>query len=333
MPFIKINYSYSQCLYRFVFVVCIGMVTKNVKSQATPDSFNTYFLAVPGTGIKSDMIAIPGGKFLMGSTESEKDRKKDEGPAKEVTVSSFWMGAYEVTYDEYDAFFKDEAFTRNLVTDAVTRPSPPYIDLTLGMGKGGGFPANSMSQYGALMYCRWLYRKTGLFYRLPTEAEWEFACRAGSTTAYPFAGDTAGLHKYAWYKENSGNKYHKTGLKEPNKWGLYDMLGNVAEWTLDQYDEDYFSKLEADVSDPLVKRTARHPRTVKGGSYQDLASELRSASRLKSNTDWNRRDPQIPRSRWWNADAPFVGFRIVRPAKQPSEGEINQFFSTYIDNY
>lgn len=316
----------------FILFILLALYNK-VTAQSARDSFSAYSQSIAGIEIKFKMVPVSGGSFVMGSNTKEKGRKPDEGPAKEVSVSSFWMGANEVTYDEYDAFFKDETFTRNQTTDAITRPSPPYIDLTLGMGKQGGFPANSMSQYGALMYCRWLYKKTGVFYRLPTEAEWEYACRAGSETTYPSGNDTAGLSNYAWYKNNSGNKYHKTGLKLPNKFGLYDMMGNVAEWNLDQYDEGYFSALPSQAKDPLIKPTARHPRSLKGGNYQDDATELRSASRLKSNPDWNRRDPQIPRSRWWNADAPFIGFRIVRPAVKPSEEEINKFFSLYIDNY
>jgi formylglycine-generating enzyme required for sulfatase activity len=318
------------CLF---FLSVLFAITEKIAAQPVTDSFNLYQQSIPGTEIQFRMVPVTGGSFIMGSDAGEKGRKADEGPAKQVSVSSYWIGAYEVTYDEYDAFFKDETITRNQTTDAITRPSPPYIDLTLGMGKQGGFPANSMSQYGALMYCRWLYKKTGIFYRLPTEAEWEYACRAGSKTAYPFGNDTSGLSKFAWYKNNSDNKYHKTGLKQPNKLGLYDMLGNVAEWTIDQYDENYFKRPELASKDPLIKPTARHPRTLKGGSYRDEASELRSASRLKSNLDWNRRDPQIPRSRWWNADAPFIGFRIVRPAVKPSEEEINKFFALYIDNY
>lgn len=321
-------------IFTYLFILSILFAFRNkLIAQPISDSFSTYNQSIPGSDIKFKLVPVKGGKFVMGSDAAEKNRKADEGPAKEVSVSSFWMGANEVTYDEYDAFFKDETFTRNQTADAITRPSPPYIDLTLGMGKQGGFPANSMSQYGALMYCRWLYKKTGIFYRLPTEAEWEYACRAGSKTAYPFGNDTTGLSKYAWYKNNSDDKYHKTGLKLPNKLGLYDIMGNVAEWTLDQYDENYFSKLETPSKDPLIKPTSRHPRTLKGGSYQDAAGDLRSAGRLKSNFDWNRRDPQIPRSRWWNADAPFIGFRIVRPAIKPSEEEINKFFALYIDNY
>ena len=313
-------------------LVCV-LLTVSADAQPVSDSFKSYKQNIPGSPIECTLVPIAGGKFTMGSPAKSKGYKADEGPAKEITLSPFYMSATEVTYDEYDAFFKDETISRNQTTDAITRPSPPYIDLTLGMGKQGGFPANSMSQYGANMYCRWLYNKTGIFYRLPTEAEWEYACRAGSKTNYFFGEDTTGLSKYAWYAPNSDNKYHKTGLKQPNAWGLYDMLGNVAEWTLDQYDEAYLKKIGTNVIDPLISPTARHPRTIKGGSYSDDALILRAGSRLKSSLEWNNRDPQIPRSRWWNADAPFIGFRIVRPLKQPSPEEISKFFLDYIDNY
>ena len=126
------------------------------------------------------------GSFLMGSSDDEKNREKDEGPQRTVTIAAFWMGAFEVTRDEFDVFYKDETTSENSEVDAVTRPSPQYVDLSWGMGKEGGYPVNSLSQYAALMYCRWLYNKTGVFYRLPTEAEWEYACRAGTTTRYLF---------------------------------------------------------------------------------------------------------------------------------------------------
>jgi formylglycine-generating enzyme required for sulfatase activity len=323
---------FKRCTCFLFPILMLVSVSPGVNAQATKDSFNAYRQPITGTTIGFKMVPVQGGSFTMGSPVTEKGRRTNEGPAKQVSVSPFWMGVNEVTYDEYDAFFKDEAFSRNETTDAITRPSPPYIDLTLNMGKEGGFPANSMSQYGALMYCRWLYNKTGIFYRLPTEAEWEYACRADSKTVYPSGDDTTGLSRYAWYKQTSDNRYHKTGLKEPNKWGLYDMQGNVAEWTLDEFDDAYFSKIGDNPKDPLIKPTAWYPRSVKGGSYQDDAGELRSAARLKSNPDWNRRDPQIPRSRWWNADAPFVGFRIVRPVLQPTDEEINKFFAEYLEN-
>ncbi|MEP6582668.1 MAG: SUMF1/EgtB/PvdO family nonheme iron enzyme [Ginsengibacter sp.] len=324
----------SKKIISLFFLTQIVSSSGMLLAQTDTISFKSYEQPIPGMDLKFRMMPVKGGSFTMGSNLGETGRKPDEGPAKEVLVSSFWMDAYEVTYDEYDAFFKDETFTRNTpAADAVTRPSPPYIDLTLGMGKQGGFPANSMSQYGALMYCHWLYEKTGVFYRLPTEAEWEYACRAGSKTAYPFGDDTTGLSKYAWYANNGENKYHKTGLKQPNNLGLYDIMGNVAEWTLDQYDENYFNRPEASLENPVIKPTSRHPRTLKGGNYQDAAQALRSAARLKSDAAWNRRDPQIPRSRWWNADAPFIGFRIVRPAIMPTKEQINKFFALYLDTY
>jgi formylglycine-generating enzyme required for sulfatase activity len=316
----------KTCLLLFIFIS-----TQNVKAQSVPDtSFKAYQQPIPGTPLSLKMVPVRAGTFRMGSAAQEKGAQKNEGPQRTVQLSPFWMGAYEVTYDEFAAYMQDEATTQNSKVDAVTRPSQPYIDLTLGMGKGGGFPANSMQQYGALMFCRWLYEKTGTFYRLPTEAEWEYAARAGATTVYPFGNDAKELGKYAWHKGNSGDKYHKVGEKAPNAWGLYDMLGNVAEWTLDQYDEAYFAKTTDGAVDPLTLPTSRHPRTVRGGNYSDDASALRPAARLESNPIWNRRDPQIPRSRWWNADAPFVGFRIVRPVKQPTKEEAEAFFKLYL---
>ena len=267
---------------------------------------------------------------MMGSPAGEAGRDADEGPQRTFSITPFWMGAYEVTYDEYNSFFTDESIGQNDNTDAITRPSPPYIDFTLSMGKEGGYPANSMQQYGAIMYCRWLYKKTGIFFRLPTEAEWEYACRAGSTSTYFFGNDANQLDQYAWYKNNSGNKYHKVGELKPNPWGLYDMLGNVGEWTLDQYAETYFQQMKDVAADPVTLPVSRNPRTVKGGTYQDEATGLRPANRRESELAWNRRDPQIPKSKWWNADAPFIGFRIIRPVKQPNPEEAEKFFDLYL---
>ncbi|PWT95119.1 MAG: sulfatase-modifying factor [Bacteroidetes bacterium] len=295
-------------------------------------SFKPYSQNIPGTSTSFKMVAIPGGSFMMGGGESDKSKNEDEAPAKKVTISPFWMGAFEVTHDEFDLFFRDEATPVNSTVDAVTRPTPQYIDLSWGMGKTGGFPVNSMSQDAAMMYCRWLYQKTGFFYRLPTEAEWEYACRAGSTTVYPFGDDARDLGKYAWFKGNSKEKYHKVGQKLPNAWGLYDMLGNVSEWTLDQYDEKYFVSLSDNAVDPLTPPATRYPRTIRGGSYLDDASVLRSSARKHSEASWNKRDPQIPKSRWWLTDAMFVGFRLVRPLKQPSAEEADAFYKQYLKN-
>jgi formylglycine-generating enzyme required for sulfatase activity len=186
-----------------------------------------------------------------------------------------------------------------------------------------------MSQYAALMYCRWLYTKTGIFYRLPTEAEWEYACRAGTGSTY-FFGDEKNLPFYAWYEGNSEGKYHKTGLKQPNPWGLYDILGNVSEWTLDHYDEKNLEKLQDNAADPVNYNKATFPKVLKGGGYDSNARLLRSAAKIKSDPEWNKRDPQIPQSKWWFTDAPSVGFRIVRPLKQPTAAEADNFFKMYL---
>jgi formylglycine-generating enzyme required for sulfatase activity len=314
----------------FLFAISANAFFSLQAQPSADTSFKKYEQEIPGSAAKFTMVAIPAGTFTIGSSAKDKMKEADELPQHNITLSPFWMGAYEVTFDEFNLFFNDISLSQNIPTDAVTRPSSPYIDMTLGMGKEGGFPANSMQQYGALMYCKWLYRKTGIFFRLPTEAEWEYACRAGATSVYPFGDDASKLNEYAWYSGNSENKYHKIGQKKPNAWGLYDMLGNVGEWVLDQYQPDYYTSLTDGVTDPVRKPETKYPRTVKGGAYNDEAKNLRAANRLMSDPVWNRRDPQIPRSKWWNADAPFVGFRIVRPLKQPTAEEAETFFQTYL---
>lgn len=318
-------------LKKTLFSSLLGaLVVLPALARQSDTSFRKYEQSIPGSDVRFAMVPVPAGSFLMGSAAGQAGAETDEQPQHKVELAAFWMGAYEVIYDEYSVFLNDVSLGQNIVTDAVTRPSSPYIDMTLGMGKAGGFPANSMQQYGAIMYCKWLYTKTGIFFRLPTEAEWEYACRAGSTTVYPFGDNAGALGDYAWYSKNSDNKYHKVGQKKPNAWGLYDMLGNVGEWVLDQYQADYYASLPVPVVQPLREPSTRHPRTVRGGSYRDDAQVLRPADRLMSDLVWNRRDPQIPKSRWWNADAPFVGFRIVRPVKQPTAEEADTFFKTFL---
>ncbi|MEL6673191.1 MAG: SUMF1/EgtB/PvdO family nonheme iron enzyme [Bacteroidota bacterium] len=293
--------------------------------------------SIPGTDIKFKMVKIPAGVFTLGSPEGEEGRTEDEGPQHQVEIPSFWMSIYELRFEEYNIFRDKEKDNDtsthpdgNYDVDAASRPSPPYEDPTFGMGNVG-FPAGSMTQYGALKYCKWLYQKTGVFYRLPTEAEWEYACRAGTTT--PFAiPEGADLGDYAWYYENSEGVYHPVGQKKPNAWGLYDMMGNVAEWTLDQYKKDFY-QAGADSARlwPWSRPTRLHPRTVKGGSYDDDPEELRAANRIQSNMAWKRRDPQLPKSFWWNTDSPFVGFRLVKPDPQPSPEEVRKFWKMTLD--
>ena len=313
------------CLTILIFLSC-----KLLSAQTTGSDFLSYDQSLPGSTLKFKMVPINGGSFTLGSTATDNAAKEDEKPQHTVTISPFWMGAYEVTHDEFDVFFNDQVTPENTKVDAVTRPSPQYIDLSWGMGKEGGYPANSMQQFTALMFCRWLYQKTGIFYRLPTEAEWEYAAKAGATTVYPFGNDPKELDKYAWHKDNSKNKYQKVGQKAPNAWGLYDMLGNLAEWTLDQYDGQAYTKITDGASDPYQAPTSRHPRVVRGGSFEDDAEALRPTARRSWLPEWNKRDPQIPKSRWWLTDGQFVGFRVVRPVKQPTAEEAEAFYKMHL---
>jgi formylglycine-generating enzyme required for sulfatase activity len=211
----------------------------------------------------------------------------------------------------------------DLAADAVTRPTKPYTDMTFDMGHDG-FPAICMTQLAAKMYCKWLSEKTGDFYRLPTEAEWEYACRAGSKTAYFFGDDPSKLGEYAWYDKNSSENYHKVGKKKPNPWGLYDIHGNVAEWVLDQYRPDYYAELAKKPQpalEPMALPTKVYGRIVRGGSWDEDAAKARSAAREFSIPDWKVQDPQIPQSIWYLTDARFVGFRVIRPLRVPDRAE------------
>lgn len=291
-----------------------------LQAEIRDTGFQKFKQPVPDSKLSFEMVPVAAGNFSM---------TDEKGSTKKIQVSAFWMGAHEVTFDAFDIFYKDESISQNSDMDAITRPSPQYIDFSQGMGRQDGYPVNSLSQTAALMYCRWLYEKTGIFYRLPTEAEWEYACRAGSTSRYPFGADPKQLGDYAWYSENSGNAYHKVGLKKPNAWGLYDMLGNVGEWTLDQYVPDFITQYTS-ATDPVMAPRTKYPKVMRGGSYMSAAADLKSSGRVGSEAAWNKRDPQIPKSLWWMTDAPFAGFRLVRPLKQPSADEVAAFFDRYI---
>src|SRR5262249_27402083 len=262
-------------------------------ASSLPSGMTKYVEAIPGTELKFEMIPIPGGTFTMGSPLGEEKRSDDEGPQVKVEIAPFWMGKCEVTWDEYDEF----AFSYDLkrkkaegvdpakqsdtekAGDAVTRPTPPYADETFGMGRKGQ-PVICITHHSAMEYCRWLSAKTGKAYRLPTEAEWEYACRAGTKTAYFFGDDPAKIEEYAWYVENA-EKPQVVGKKKPNPWGLYDMHGNVSEWCLDHYAADIYSKLlkEQPARRPVVLPTDKeYPYVARGGSWDDDGDRLRSAA-------------------------------------------------------
>ncbi|QHT70105.1 formylglycine-generating enzyme family protein [Rhodocytophaga rosea] len=318
---------------------CLLAQSSTKPQPAKSADFAAYTEQIPGTKISFDMVPIQGGEYLMGSPATEASRKEDEGPQHTVKIEPFWMGKHEITWDEYELFMYQEktgnpavsaadtkAKTADTGTDAISTPSPPYVDMSFGMGKYG-FPAVNMTQYAARMYCKWLSAKTGHFYRLPTEAEWEYACRANTKTAYHFGDDPAQLNEYAWHYENSNSAYKKVGTKKPNPWGLYDMHGNVAEMTLDQYLPDFYAKSKQGAVNPWSIPKDLYPHTSRGGSWDDDKDRLRSAARIPSKPTWKKRDPQIPRSDWWFTDASFSGFRIIRPVKQPTKAEMEAYYT------
>lgn len=328
----------SASVSRFAGIVSLPIVMLAATSLAAADGEVTseedmkpYREEIRHTDVEFEMVPIPGGEFQMGSPDGEEDRTDDEGPTRTVRIEPFWMGKHEVTWDEYDVWsFNLDVQRRKVLSlaindtdkasDAVTRPTRPYTDMTFEMGHDG-YPAICMTQLAAKMYCRWLSAKTGHYYRLPTEAEWEYACRAGTKTAYSFGDDASKLDDYAWHYDNSDEKYHKVGKKKPNPWGLFDMHGNVSEWVLDQYDEDFYGTLPEGETARSVLNVPKtlYPRVVRGGSWDDDPDRLRSAARTPSTDEWKFQDPQLPQSVWYHTDATFVGFRLVRPLTPPSE--------------
>jgi len=193
--------------------------------------------------------------------------------------------------------------------------------MSFGMGING-FPAISMTHHAANKFAQWLSAKTGQFYRLPTEAEWEHACRLGDT-------ETAPINDRSWFVDNSPESYQQVGKKKPNQLGLYDMLGNVAEWTLDQYDEKSYGK-------PLppegyILSTKPYPHVAKGGAWSDPAQKLGCGQRIWSDPQWKMQDPQLPKSIWYLTDAQFLGFRLVRPLKVPSAAQMFRYWNNGVE--
>jgi formylglycine-generating enzyme required for sulfatase activity len=249
------------------------------------------------------------------------------------------MAEVEVTWDEYMAFYiqtaaegrstDTEGIRKNVAgaTDAISGATPPYGQPDQGWGMGQR-PAISFSHHAAVTYCRWLTSVTGKTYRLPTEAEWEYACRAGSEGPYFFPGDpkkfektglraklskndTTVINTYIIYKGNSPTKTQTPDKVKPNAFGLRNMAGNVAEFCSDWYKADAYADLEDGIKDPKGPESGEE-HVVRGGSIYSTADLLRSAARDYTRTEvWLRTDPQMPKSIWWYSDCFNVGFRVV----------------------
>ena len=301
--------------------------------------FESFTEQIPGSTISFRMMKIPGGTFRMGSPDDEPFHSAEEGPVLQVQVDSFFMAEVEVSWDEYLAFYAQTAAEGRTTdsegpratggsTDAITGATPPYGQPDQGWGKGKR-PAISISYHAAETYCKWLSLVTGKHYRLPTEAEWEYACRGRTTTPYFFPGDpkrfektgirarisdndTAVINTYAVYAGNSRSKTQEPDFVAPNPFGLKNMSGNVAEFCSDWYQPDSYSKYPAGQLVNPKGPTSGTARVIRGGSYKDEASRIRSAARDYTRTEaWLRTDPQMPKSIWWYSDCFYVGFRVV----------------------
>jgi formylglycine-generating enzyme len=308
--------------------------TSLFREPAKIEKFGTFNEMIPGTNVSFKMVAIPGGSFSMGSPDDEPLRKKDEGPVRKVTLSPFWMGEVEVTWNEYLAFFRATAsqgrtegqVVSNKKTDAISGATPPWGAPDQGWGKDSR-PAITMSWHAATVYCQWLSKVTRKKYRLPTEAEWEYACRGGTTTPYFFEGDpkkytsegffrkifgpdTTGISSRIIYKVNSNSKTSVAESIKPNPFGLKNILGNVAEFCSDFYSPDYYRQ-DSVRFNPKGPATGQE-KVIRGGSFKSDARDVRSASRDFTKTRaWLVTDPQMPKSIWWYSDCIDVGFRVV----------------------
>lgn len=329
------NYTHA----RMVGVPRSEEVGEIFHEPAVVDAFEDFTEQVPGTSVSFTMKAIPGGSFTIGSPEKEAFRQKNEGPQKEVKVSRFFMGETEVTWDEFWAFYAETmsegrtppehvyANNSNPDVDAISGPTPPFGNPERGWG-GGRRPAITMTYYNAQTYCQWLSKKTGKTYRLPTEAEWEYAARGGTNTPYFFEGDpkkyssrgfwrslfgadTTVINSYAIYELNSSNRTQEPSRVKPNQYGLRNMLGNVWEYTQDWYEDEAYSALPDGSVDPKGPASGTE-HVIRGGAYSNDAGDIRSAVRASTRHDaWLKTDPQQPKSIWWYSDMVAIGFRVV----------------------
>jgi formylglycine-generating enzyme required for sulfatase activity len=290
---------YSHPFSLFPLVALATLVASSVAFAAGQDVAKTekemkpYKQAIAGTDVDFEMVPIPGGVFTMGSPTAERGRKPDEGPQNRVKIEPFWMGQREVTWDEYDIWsfnldiqrrrvLRQQPGPTDAAADAVTRPTKPYTDMTFDMGHDG-YPAICMTQLAAKMYCKWLSAKTGHYYRLPTEAEWEYAARGGATTPYWWGKEVGAGH--AQCAECGGPENGKTTLSgsfRPNAFGLYDTAGNAAEWVEDCWNPSYRG---APTDGSAWTNGDCSLRVLRGGSFADKALSVRSSARFRYDED------------------------------------------------
>lgn len=267
----------SRALGRTCILIAGSILSVSVTTSQTSGALKPYTESIPDSTVKIEMTVIPGGKVKVGD--------------KTVEVKPFYMAKTETAWEAFDAFLASGPASKpydqtEFAPDAVARPSKGYILPDLGWGHKG-YPVINVTSTTAEMYCRWLSSVTKKKYRLPTEAEWELAARGGTEGNWTIS--KADLDKVAWHKGNSGEVTHPVGKKEPNKFGLHDILGNAGEWA---YDAD---------KEPVLC----------GGTFQEAVADQNPMNRKRWSPDWQVSDPQMPKSRWWLSDGPFAGFRVV----------------------
>jgi len=310
-------------------LLAVIIMTDTAASQNEPPKRYTETITTKdGEKISFDMVLIPKGSLLMGSPVDEAGREDHEGPQHEVRLEQFYLCTKETTIELFLAFYQETVSAkRDFIetqeeqknsqqqdkdeVDAITGPTPVYGDMTMGYEET--HPAMGMTWHNAMTFCRWLSKKTGKKYRLPTEAEWEYACRAGTNNVFGIGNDPSGLRDFAWYEANADSETNPVGKKKPNAWGLYDMLGNVREWVYDFYSPTAYEETakKSPAVNPKGPKTGK-VHVARGGDYSSSVEALRCAARSFEEDWWRSGDPQIPKSIWWLPEMDFIGFRVAR---------------------
>lgn len=305
--------AYKSMRLSSMIIMLLMVISSSIIAQR---GFRSYKIKIPNTEVQLRMVAIKDGNFNMGSTYSAVNSGEDERPIHHVELDPFWMAEHETTWELYQLFLnrsvdshRREGVKNPMIIvdiDQIPRPDTIYTDST-GVQAQRTHPAVNMTQIEASAFCEWLSAMTGHYYRLPTEAEWEYACRAQRESEYHF-DKTESVDAYAWNRFTSNGSSHAVKGKKPNRWKLYDMLGNVAEWTIDHYTvRGYDSHNTKNPKVLLSEEDA--PSVIRGGSWKKHPSALRCGAREALDPKWEEYDEPVVRERMSES----VGFRVVRP--------------------
>ena len=258
-----------------VHIACAVLTLTIAATAQAPAPAEGYKATISGTLVGFEMVPVAGGSVTVDGTT--------------VKVEPFMIGRTEVTWEMYDLFAEGGSDVRgNTGSDASTRPSHPYGAPDYGWGHAG-YPAISVTRQAAEAFCVWLSAKTGKTYRLPTEAEWARAAELAAGTDSTAASREA----ITWHRGNANATTHPVAARRPDALGLFDLFGNAAEWVT----------------------ATDNSRVTRGGSFRDALDNTGPAARAQQDPSWNEPDPQLPKSRWWLSDGPFVGFRVVTGGK------------------